>query len=359
MDTDLAAEAKTETKAEKKTSWYNRPHIWGLIAALPGLRGEAKSALNGVVGDRLERDDSSLRIPMVLLSGSGQRAHELDLDADLAAQLPHASSSITVFVHSLMSTERIWGYPGELKRFGQAKTYAERLAEDVATTTLYVRYNTGRHISSNGRDLAKMLERLVDAWPVEVKEVNLVGYSMGGLVARSAGHYGHQSKANWVALLNRMYLLGTPLRGAPLEQFAHIVTYVLHHVPTPITRIIAALINQRSDGIKDLRHGYLIDEDWQNRHPDAISLGRPNKLALIPHVHHYIIAGNLFADEHHPAAKVLGDILVTPFSAKDEGIDGSLTERSGRASRVFPGLNHLDLANHDDVYAQMLEWWKN
>ncbi len=204
-----------------------------------------------------------------------------------------------------------------------------------------------------------MLERLVSAWPVEVKEVNLIGYSMGGLLARSAAYYGVQTQASWISLLQRMYLLGTPLRGAPLEQFAHLITYVLHRVPIPITSIIAKLINQRSDGIKDLRHGYLIDEDWQDRHPDAISLGRQNKLPLIPHVHHYIMAGNLFADEHHPAAKVLGDILVTPFSAKDEGIDGTPTERSGRASQVFPGLNHLDLVNHDDVYKQILQWWPN
>ncbi len=355
MDTGLAE----EMKSAKKTHWYSRPQVWGLIAALPSLRGEARSALNGVVGDRLARDESSLAIPMTLLTASNHKARELDLDADLAEQLPAATGVITVFVHSLMSTERIWAYPGKLKKIGKTKSYGNRLSEDVAVTPIYVRYNTGRHISTNGKELAELLERLVSAWPVEVKEVNLFGYSMGGLVARSTAYYGVQTQANWISLLQRMYLLGTPLRGAPLEQFAHLITYVLHRVPIPITSIVAKLINQRSDGIKDLRHGYLIDEDWQDRHPDAISLGRKNKLPLIPHVHHYIMAGNLFADEHHPAAKVLGDILVTPFSAKDEGIDGTPTERSGRDSRVFPGLNHLDLVNHEDVYKQILQWWRS
>ena len=36
---------------------------------------------------------------------------------------------------------------------------------ELGYTPLYVRYNSGRHISENGRDLAEQLERLVAAWP--------------------------------------------------------------------------------------------------------------------------------------------------------------------------------------------------
>ena len=37
-------------------------------------------------------------------------------------------------------------------------------------------------------------------------------------------------------------------------------------------------------------------------------------------------------DEHHPLSKIIGDALVAPFSAKDEGIDGTPTERAATAA---------------------------
>ncbi len=50
--------------------------------------------------------------------------------------------------------------------------------------------NTGLHISDNGRRLAELLDRLDGCWPVPVEEILLVGHSMGGLINRSACHYG-------------------------------------------------------------------------------------------------------------------------------------------------------------------------
>ena len=64
--------------------------------------------------------------------------------------------------------------------------YATALERDLGVTPVFVRYNTGRHISDNGRDLAALVEQIVAAWPVPVEEVSLVGHSMGGLVSRSA-----------------------------------------------------------------------------------------------------------------------------------------------------------------------------
>ncbi|MCB0042773.1 MAG: hypothetical protein KDE23_23975, partial [Caldilinea sp.] len=59
----------------------------------------------------------------------------------------------------------------------------------------------GLHISTNGRGLAIMLQALLEAWPVPVEELALVGHSMGGLVARSAGHYGPALAHEWPARL--------------------------------------------------------------------------------------------------------------------------------------------------------------
>ena len=47
--------------------------------------------------------------------------------------------------------------------------YGARLARDLGVTPVYVRYNSGRHVSENGRSLADLLEALVAAWPVAVE----------------------------------------------------------------------------------------------------------------------------------------------------------------------------------------------
>ena len=295
---------------------------------------------------------------MGFLSNSKSDARELDLQMELASQIEKPSSSITIFVHSLMCSERIWSLPRNLKHLQEGQSYGQRLQQDCGTSAIYLRYNSGLHISTNAQQLVGLIDELIKKWPVEVTEVNLIGHSMGGLVVRSAVHYGHKNGAHFSTLLKRVYLIGAPLRGAPLEQFANILTSALVTIPTPVTRIIAYVLNQRSEGIKDLRHGYLMDEDWQDQPADIISYGRKNILPLVPGIQYFAIAGNLFSDEHHPAAKILGDILVPPFSAKDETLDGTETDRAADKSVVFAGVNHICLANDEGVYQQILAWWQ-
>ena len=73
---------------------------------------------------------------------------------------------------------------------GARASYGERLHEDLGITPVFVRFNTGRHISENGASLAALLDELVASWPVDVEQIALIGHSMGGLVARSACHHG-------------------------------------------------------------------------------------------------------------------------------------------------------------------------
>ena len=72
---------------------------------------------------------------------------------------------------------------------GQILRGSARLIFDAVdgVTPVYLRYNPGRHISENGRDLAHRLQALVDAWPVPVEAISILAHSMGGLVSRSGG----------------------------------------------------------------------------------------------------------------------------------------------------------------------------
>ena len=146
-------------------------------------RGSALiGAVTGLIGDQLEREESDLVEPLAVRVDGCAVPPARDA---LAAAFPDATPRLVVFVHGLMGTEHYW-------RIGEAErgTYATRLAEDLGTTAIDVRYNTGRHVSENGASLDELVEALVDAWPVPVDEIALVGHSMGGLVARSACHHG-------------------------------------------------------------------------------------------------------------------------------------------------------------------------
>ena len=94
--------------------------------------------------------------------------------------------------------------------------YGRRLQTEFGYTPVYIRYNTGRHVSDSGHDLARLLNELTAAWPHEIQEILLVGHSMGGLVIRSACHYGTEASAPWVAHVRHVFYLGSPHLGAPL-----------------------------------------------------------------------------------------------------------------------------------------------
>jgi pimeloyl-ACP methyl ester carboxylesterase len=263
---------------------------------------------------------------------------ELILRADtLAALLPDASSRICILLHGVMANESLWGFKGE-----PHKTYGSLLEDDLDVTPICLRYNTGRHILTNGRELAGLLGELIACWPVEVEEISFIGHSMGGLICRSACHYGALADLGWVSRVRRLFLLGVPCIGAPLEQLAHLTSFPLFSTLNPWTRLIGKLINLRSAGIKDLRHGYLIDEDWQGKDPDARFQRVPPPVPLLERAEHFVVIGS------HPFSAPGQRALVRepgPFPEKNV--------------RVFPSLNHADLLHHPEIYQQILDWWQD
>lgn len=292
---------------------------------------QALAVLSGLYGDALERDGSPLQEPMAVRL----RGRVVGPEA-----FPDPAPHLVVFVHGLMESEHAW-------RLGGRPSYGERLARDLGVTPLEVRYNTGRHISENGRSLAALLERFVAAWPV--REVTLVGHSMGGLVARSACHQASGDGMAWVARVRRIVSLGTPHHGAPLAQGVHYAAHALHAVPE--TRPFGRFLRRRSAGIRDLRHGSLVDRDWAGRDPDALRATACAEVPLLDGVTHCFVSATITRDERHPLGRLLGDALVLPRSASGRRIP--LPAEHGL--RVG-GASHLALLNHPAVYAQLRAW---
>ena len=306
----------------------------------------AVSALNGLIGDRLERSHSDLHQPASVRAGGEPVA----LDAEsLRAAFPDASGRLVVFLHGLMGNEFYWDWGGG----EEGETYGTRLADELGCTPLYLRYNTGLHISENGRDVAELLDGLAAAWPAEVEEIALVGHSMGGLIARSATHHGSRSGQRWTERVRHVVSLGTPHLGAPLEQGAHVVAETLHALPE--TRMLGAFLRKRSAGIRDLRHGSLVDEDWRGRDPNALRAAACREVPLLAGATHCFVSATVTRDPRHPLGRMLGDILVLVPSATGRGRTRRIPFDDQHGHHVSPA-HHLALLNHPEVYARLREW---
>jgi pimeloyl-ACP methyl ester carboxylesterase len=298
------------------------------------------SALNGAFGDTLVRRRNALALRMAFRRGG--RDLELTRPA-LAAAYPNAKPKLVVFVHGLCETDEAW------KR-GAARhvPYGFRMEVELGYSPLYLRYNTGRHVSENGRELALLLERLVTAWPAHVEEVVLIGHSTGGLVSRSACHYGADSRC--VAGVRHVFTLGTPHRGAPLEQAANAASAALASLPE--TKPLARALNIRSSGIKDLRYGYLVDECWIDQDCDAFLRNTSREIPFPPTARHHFICATLTREADAPVGRIVGDLLVLQPSA---------WAQARRTRLRFPiehyhhlgGANHFELLNHPAIYAQI------
>lgn len=295
--------------------------------------------LNGLVGNYLSRTGNGLATEMSLYHS------DLPLPAErpaLTAAYPHATPRLAVFLHGLMNTESIWRMP-------DGTDYGSLLERDLGWTPTYVRYNTGVAIADNGARLSTLLQHLIDAYPVAVQELLLIGFSMGGLVIRSACHAAETLHHSWRSQVRRILYVGTPHLGAPGERLGKLTTEVLRAIPNAYTRLIADIANLRSDGIQDLAHAPLRDEDRAiTRSPWDLRDAR-NPLPLLPDIEHHLIAGSVFADPR--LTFLFGDSIVPVASATYKGVARELLPPE--RVHLLPGLSHIALAHSPAVYERI------
>jgi pimeloyl-ACP methyl ester carboxylesterase len=333
--------------------------------------------LNGALGDQL----AARHDPRAICLSFRRAGHDVPV-AELGLSEPQQKT--VVFVHGLMGDELIW--QTGFQDGASARRYGPRLAEDLRVRTLYVRYNSGLHLSENGRALHHLLSELVDTYPDAIGELVLVGHSMGGLIIRSAGHYASELKIinykfkmatqasaeaisdesfiihnsqfiipneGWLAHLRRVFLLGTPNDGSWLEQNSHFTERLLNRINLFPTRFLSRALNQRSNGIKDLRHGILVDADWQDAHATD-RLPPRTEVPPLPGVQYHILLGSWLRTTLPTAVReYFGDGLVGHGSARGRSVFGdeaTLPPGTTVRSAVFAQQHHGGLLNHAEVY---------
>jgi pimeloyl-ACP methyl ester carboxylesterase len=323
------------------------------LAALEPLLGAGSSwagrdtvlaVLNGVLGDHLESSGNPLAIEM-------QLRHDgvpLELTPQgLAGALPGATGKVAVLVHGLCMGDRQWTRKGH--------DHGQALARDLGYTPVYVRYNSGLHVSSNGRRLASLLEALTSSWPLPIEDLAIIGHSMGGLVARSAVHYGRRGRRRWPGQLRRMIFIGTPHHGAPLERGGAWVDMLFG--ASPYTVAFTQLGRMRSAGVTDLRHGSLLDDDWKGADRFALAEDRRHVVPLPRGVACYAIAGVAGESTTGAGARLIGDGLVPLASALGRHRDAR-RRLAIAEDRQWIGekTGHLDLLSSHRVYRRLRQW---
>lgn len=309
-------------------------------------------ALNGLKGDAIAAGYPELAFAMAL------RDHVDGGDVTptrtgLTAAYPNATGRVAVFVHGLCETDRSW-WDGATKHHGEPfVSYGTLLESDLGYTPAYLRYNSGLPIADNGRSLADLLDEVVDAWPVPVRDLVLIGHSLGGLVVRSACRRAEIDRRPWVDHVRHVICIGTPHLGAPLERGVNRLVPVLAGIPE--TQPLATFLNDRSAGVKDLRHGVITADEYHGDDPDEYLSHRRREVPFLAGATYCFVGATITRDRHHPLGHLVGDLLVTYPSASGSDRRRTIPFELEHGAHVG-GINHFDLLNHPTVYEHLRRW---
>lgn len=321
----------------------------------------SRSILNGVVGDYLAKENNPLAIEMAFY----HQDQALDLNESLAPQIPNQSdkslsNKIIVLVHGLTNLETVWNFKSEPcpddapQETVNNDNYGLRIQKSYGFTPFYLRYNTGLSIKKNGEKLNALLCQLTATYPIDIDEIVLMGFSMGGLLARSAQQIAQDSQAEWIKKLSNCYYIGTPHEGSPLEKFGHLTSSIVRLIPREYISHWAEWIDVRSEGIQDLKHGLLNLQHKDEKHrPDqddpyeqSVRCG-----SFYVGAQHHFISGALSENKDSLVNRFFGDSLVRHTSANP------ISAPEDCKSAHFDGIPHIPLAHSKRVYQQIKQWF--
>ena len=300
--------------------------ISGFYALLRENRHFALPFINGLLGDKFGAGSLVPEIPMTFREGGVN----LTLP-EIEEKIKRHKGCVLIFVHGLMCDDEIW-----VGESGQHKVYGSSLeAENVAC--LYLRYNTGHEIAGNGKRLNHIIQELHACMKNELKEISIIGHSMGGLVVQSALYHAHLNKNDYTEKISNVFLMGVPAGGAWLERSVAATTDILTTLSLGLlARIAREIIDLRSQGIKDLREKQ-----------------EPMLMNLHEHITYHIIAATLTKDEKSFIAKHFGDGMVGHDSISTLARENPIGNKM--VFKTFTGVGHLEMLSRPEIISYIKE----
>jgi hypothetical protein len=242
---------------------------------------------------------------------------EVELDAEsLDRAFPHATERVAVFVSSIGSSERTWGFHGDQV----GGTYASRLAGMLGWTPVFVRVDAQATVAEAGVALAAALQRIAEEWPVDLQRIALLGHGAGGLVGRAACGLRNLADQPWTRLVSDVLVLDTPTLAKQTGR--------------RVASRAAAGLDHLFAGVTDA---------------DAAGLDTP----LLDGAR-YVVVTDEAKSTGNPIGRALGSMLWWRHTA---------TGRHQEAHQLFPEAEHFtvstrefSLVNHPDVHRFLLSW---
>ena len=225
------------------------------------------------------------------------------LEPGAPRRVPGRHRGVVVFLHGLFETEFSW-------RFGGGETYGARLRRDAGLTPLDVRYNTAatsprtaarwrtcwtrsRRVAGGGRtDRAR---RPLDGRARGAQR--LLHARRGDAGSATCGTRSRSAARTWARRSSRRCTTRAP-RSARCPRRGR----------SP------GFLRRRSAGIRDLRQGSLVDEDWHGRDPDALRAAACRR-SRCSTARRTTSSPPPSRGRRHPVGRLLGDWLVLQPSA--------------------------------------------
>lgn len=275
-----------------------------------------QAVVNALWGNKLADGNNDARAIRASFRRNGLRVEA----TQLAGEVHGRPSHVVILLHGLGQTESCWEGPGRL---------LADLEGEPGVTPLVVRYNTGQSVSRAGAEVGSLI---LDLWDGagRAPSFSLVGFSLGGLVARAAYSAAVLSGMPADESFRHIVTVGSPHAGSHLARLGGFTARALSIPRT--TRSLAAFIDGRSDGLREL--------GWTR---GLVDLPSPAS------VQHHFVAATVTGDHRHPLGALMGDLVVRVRSA---------TAPAAVADNVsiYGSIRHMDLLSDPGVRSQILAW---
>lgn len=165
---------------------------------------------------------------------------------------------VIVCVPGLFCDESLWGEDNEPS--------VVHCLKECGYYPVFVRFNPGNHVSTNGAALLEMLNELLNIVGLKNsgEKIHFITYSQGGIILRSTLYQARSSGKDISSRTGTVVFISSPDGGSYIEKIGFWLGLGLEKFPLFPVQMAGLIGNQRSDAMKDLSHGIIREEDWKN-----------------------------------------------------------------------------------------------